>query len=274
MTDKTASDFDETKAPIMEHLVELRQRLIWVMAGIFVTFLICFYFSKEIYIILVLPFKNAMMNFYGASEVAKSVQLITTSPQELFIVYVKLALFGAIFLAFPIIATQLYMFIAPGLYKSERESFLPFLIAAPLLFILGAALVYFVAMPMALNFFLGMQISEMGSDGTKIEVSMLPRAMEYLGLIMTLILAFGVCFQLPLILTLMAKTGLIGAQGLKSKRKHALLGIAVVAMFLTPPDPLSLIALIIPTYLLYEVSIFSVAYVERKRDEEDVANKE
>ncbi len=264
MTDKTASDFDETKAPIMEHLVELRQRLIWVMAGIFVTFLVCFYFSKDIYIILVMPFKDAMISFYGMELAEKSVKLITTSPQELFIVYVKLALFGAIFLAFPIIATQIYMFVAPGLYKSERESFLPFLIATPVLFVMGAALVYYVAMSMALGFFLKMQINEAG-----ISVEMLPRAMEYLGLIMTLILAFGICFQLPLILTLMAKTGLIGAEGLKAKRKHALLGIAVVAMFLTPPDPLSLIALIIPTYLLYEVSILSVGYVEKKRQEQD-----
>lgn len=268
MTEKIAQDFDDTKAPIMEHLVELRQRLIKVMAGIFVAFLGCFYFSDHIFVILVTPFKEAVQAYGGAEMAEKSVKMIITAPQELFVVYVKLALFGAIFLAFPIIATQLYRFIAPGLYQSERESFLPYLIAAPILFILGAALVQFVAMPMALNFFLSMQIKEGG-----IEVDMLPRAREYLDLVMMLILAFGICFQLPLIITLMVKAGIITSKDLEEKRKHALLAIAIVAMFLTPPDPLSLIALILPTYMLYEGSIFMARYIETQAKAQSAKGK-
>jgi sec-independent protein translocase protein TatC len=172
---------------------------------------------------------------------------------------VKLALFGAIFVAFPVIATQLYIFVAPGLYRAERKAFLPFLIATPILFLIGAALVYFVAMPLAMTFFLSMQ------QTGDVEILLTAKVSEYLSLIMMLILGFGICFQLPVLLTLLARAGLVTSDQLKYYRRHAILGVFVAAAILTPPDPVSQLALAIPTLGLYELSIFAVKLVEKKR---------
>ena len=255
-------DIDATKAPLIEHLIELRKRLMWAVIAIFIAFVACFFVAADIFNILLWPDERAV------GDVAQ-LELIYTAPQEYFFTQLKLALFGAIFLAFPIIASQIYMFVAPGLYKNERDAFLPFLIATPVLFILGGALVYFVVMPLAMTFFLSLEQTAPGMA----KIQLVARVSEYLGLIMTLILAFGVCFQLPVLLTLMARAGLITSEGLKSKRKYAVVGVFVVAAFLTPPDPISQIGLAIPTLLLYELSIYSVRLIERRREEREQQNR-
>ena len=253
-------DIEATKAPLLEHLIELRRRLMWALAAIFVAFLACFWFAKPIYNLLLWPYRVA-------AGVNAPIELIYTAPQEFFFTEVKLALFGAIFIAFPVIAAQLYMFVAPGLYRAERKAFLPFLIATPILFLLGAALVYFVAMPLAMKFFLSMQQT---GDQT-VQILLTAKVSEYLSLIMALILGFGICFQLPVLLTLLARAGLVTSKGLKHYRRHAILGVFVAAAILTPPDPISQIALALPTLLLYELSIFAVKLTEKKRAAGDAA---
>ena len=246
-------EIEATKAPLIEHLVELRRRLIWALFAIFVAFLVCFYFAKPIYNLLLWPYRVA------AGEDAP-IELIYTAPQEFFFTQVKLALFGAIFIAFPVIASQIYMFVAPGLYRSERKAFLPFLVATPILFLIGAAVVYFVAMPLAMTFFLSMQ----QTGDTQVQIHLTARVSEYLSLIMAMILGFGICFQLPVLLTLLARAGLITSAGLKRYRRHAILGVFVVAAVLTPPDPISQLALAVPTVLLYELSIYAVRLAEKR----------
>src|SRR5665811_334863 len=254
-------DIDATKAPLVEHLIELRRRLMWALAAIFAAFVVCFWFAKPIYNLLLWPYRLA-------AGVDVPIELIYTAPQEFFFTQVKLALFGAIFIAFPVIAAQLYLFVAPGLYRAERKAFLPFLIATPILFLLGAALVYFVAMPLAMRFFLSMQ--ETGDSG--VQILLTAKVSEYLSLIMTLILGFGICFQLPVLLTLLARAGLVTAATLKHYRKHAILGVFLAAACLTPPDPISQIALALPTLLLYEISIFAVKMAEKKRAAADATD--
>ena len=245
-------DIDATKAPLIEHLIELRRRLMWTLAAIFAAFVVCFWFAKPIYNLLLWPYRAAV-------GVDVPIELIYTAPQEFFFTEVKLALFGAIFIAFPVIASQLYMFVAPGLYRAELKAFLPFLFATPILFLIGAALVYFVAMPLAMTFFLSMQ------QTGEVQIVLTAKVSEYLSLIMTLILGFGICFQLPVLLTLLARAGIVSAAGLKRYRRHAILGVFVAAAVLTPPDPISQVALAVPTLLLYELSIFAVSLVEKKR---------
>jgi sec-independent protein translocase protein TatC len=242
-----------SEAPLLDHLIELRKRLIYSLIAVVVFFIGCFAFAKPIYDLLLIPYK------WAAGDGA--VKLIFTAPQELFFTYMNVALFGAIFLSFPVIAGQIYAFVAPGLYKKERRAFIPYLIATPVFFVLGACLVYFAVAPMALHFFLGMQQVNPGD----IQIEMQTRVSEYLGFIMTLIIAFGICFQLPVILTLLARIELVNSKMLGKGRKYAVVAILAMAALLTPPDPLSQIGLSLPMYALYEFSILSVRWVEKQR---------
>ena len=241
---------EATAAPLIEHLTELRKRLIWCVGGFLAGFILSFAFATPIFNLLVVPFQWAV-DWHGMT--ADDVQFIYTAPQEFFFTQIKIAAFGGLVLAFPLIATQLYLFIAPGLYSNEKNAFLPFLIATPVLFLIGAALVYFMIIPMAMWFFLSLE--QTGGEGLA-SIQHLPRVSEYLSLIMTLIFAFGLVFQLPVALTLMSKAGLVTPEGLASKRKYAIVIAFVAAAILTPPDPMTQLGLALPTILLYELSIF------------------
>ena len=263
----SVEDIEATKAPLMEHLIELRRRLIWSIGGFFVAFLVCFFFAKKLFNLLVVPFKWATK---WAGLDPHKVELIYTAPQEFFFTQVKLAMFGGMVIAFPLIATQIYKFIAPGLYKNERNAFLPFLIASPILFLMGASLVYFFFTPMVMWFFLAMQ--QAGTDD-QVQISLLPKVSEYLSLIMTLIFSFGLVFQLPVVTSLMTRVGMLSSKALAEKRKWAIVIAFVVAAVLTPPDPMSQIGLAIPTILLYEVSIWAARLIERDQEKQRVARE-
>lgn len=254
-----SADTDDKPQPLIEHLIELRQRLMWAVGAFFIAFLVCFFFAKPLFNLLVVPFQWAV-EWAGLS--GRQVELIYTAPQEFFFTQIKIGMFGGLVLAFPMIAAQVYKFVAPGLYKNERAAFLPFLVASPLLFLLGGALVYFFFTPMVMWFFLAM---EQTGDGGEVAIQLLPRVSEYLGLIMTLIFAFGLVFQLPVVTTLMVRAGLLTAEGLVEKRKYAIVAAFVAAAVLTPPDPVSQIGLAIPTILLYEISIYLARRIDRQR---------
>ena len=249
-------EIEASKAPLLDHLIELRQRLIYALIGIGIGFVACFYFSERIYTVLVWPYLRA--------QDSDTVKMIFTGPQEFFFTKLKLALFAAVFLAFPLIAYQIYMFVAPGLYKNEKQAFRPFLIWAFLLFLLGALVVYFVVMPLMMRFFLATQITE-----GAVQVELQARVSEYLSLIMTLILGFGIMFQLPVVLALLARAGIVGGQQLRDFRRYAIVAITGVAAFLSPPDPFSMIAMALPTILLYEGAILWVDQVEKRRAKSD-----
>jgi sec-independent protein translocase protein TatC len=253
------ADIDATRAPLMDHLIELRSRLIKALLAFVVIFVITFYFAKDIYNILLVPFEHAA---------GPDARLIYTAPQEYFFTQIRVAVFSAAYLACPIIFAQIYAFVAPGLYRQERKAFLPYLCATPLFFALGALLVYFVVMPNLLGFFIGMQQAK---EPGRAQIELLPRVSEYLSLIMTLIFAFGVTFQLPVVLTLLGRVGLIDSAFLRKQRRYAVVLVFVGSAILTPPDIFSMLALAVPALLLYELSILSVQMIEKKRAQEDAA---
>jgi sec-independent protein translocase protein TatC len=248
-------EIDASRAPLMDHLIELRARLIKALIGFVLMFLIAFAFSKQIQQILLVPYAWAAGGF-------DKVSAQFTHPLENLFTHIKIGVFGGLFLSFPVIATQIYKFVAPGLYKNERDAFLPYLVATPVFFLLGTALVYFVAMPLLMQFAVGQQVLPAeGQAAIRLDV----KVSEYLDLIMQLIFAFGLTFQLPVVLTLLARAGIIDSKFLIEKRRYAVLIVFIIAAVLTPPDVISQFALAIPTLLLYELAIFAVKFVEKDR---------
>jgi sec-independent protein translocase protein TatC len=262
-------DIDDTSAPLIEHLAELRSRLIKSVLAFIVGVLLCFTVAQPIFNFLTAPLCEAL------AQRGQDCDLIFISPQEGFFVAIKISVLGGLILSFPVISYQLWRFVAPGLYKSEKNAFLPFMIASPFMFVLGGAFAFYIVTPIAYNFFLGFQ--QFGPEGEAIldpqagpplNLVFQGSAQAYLSLTTTFIVAFGLCFQLPVLLTLMGKAGLVTARGLASVRKYAVVAILILAAVVTPPDMMSQLILFCAVYPLYEISIFLVRRIEKKRVEE------
>ncbi len=256
----TEDDVESNKMPLIEHLIELRNRLLWSIGALVVGFVLCYLVAEEMYRFLVQPLADLMEGQPGR-------RMIYTALHEAFFTQLKVAFFGSVCLTFPIVAGQLWIFVAPGLYKQERRAFLPFLLATPVLFVMGAALVYYLIFPLAWQFFISFETP--ASAGT-LAIVMEPKVNEYLSLVMKLIFAFGLSFQLPVVLMLMARAGMVTSKGLAEKRKYAVVLTFATAALLTPPDVISQIGLGVPILLLYEISILGTKLVEKKRAEREV----
>ncbi len=250
---------ESSSAPLIEHLIELRRRLIWIAVYIVVAFMVCFYFNEEIYLFLAQPFVDV------SAKYGQEAKMIYTGMHEAFFVYLKISFFAAFCVTFPLISVQIWRFVAPGLYGNERKAFLPFLVGTPILFTLGAALAYYLVIPNAWNFFMSFQVGAGDAMGVNKEhlagvlsIELLPTVKEYWSLVMLLILAFGISFQLPILLVLLARVGIVTADGLAAKRKYMVVGAFAFAAIMTPPDPISQIGLGIPILILYEISIIFI----------------
>jgi sec-independent protein translocase protein TatC len=253
------------KMPLLDHLVELRSRLLKSVVALLVAFLVCFYFAEPIYAFLTEPLAAILRERHD------NPRMIFTALTEVFFTYVKVAFFAGAFISCPIFLTQIWLFVAPGLYKKEQKALAPFLVATPILFFIGGALVYYIIFPLAANFLVGFEVPA-GEDALAIQLE--AKVGEYLSLIMKLIFAFGLCFQLPVLMTLLARVGLATSAGMAAKRKYAVVAVFIVAAVLTPPDPISQISLALPILLLYEISIYMAKLVERKRAKQEAEDDE
>lgn len=284
--DRDENEIEASRAPLMDHLIELRGRLLICVVAFIIAFLVCFYFAGPLYVFLVKPYAAASaLHAVEGKHVSpldlisvmtglkplpsgqhQNVQLIYTAPLEILFVKMKLAGLGAVVASFPVLAYQLYRFVAPGLYRNERGAFLPFLIAAPVLFVVGAALVYYVMLPFVMLFSLSQGIEVEG-----VTASLLPKVSEYMSLATALILAFGLCFQLPVVMTLLGLAGIVSSKLMAEGRRYAIVAVVVVAAVVTPPDPISQLMLAVPLVLLYEISIWCVRLIEMRRKIADAA---
>ncbi len=258
-----ADPAEEHKMPLMAHLIELRQRLIYSMLAFLVCFIIGYAVSGYVFEFLQHPLKEAFAGQEGR-------RMIYTAPTEAFFTYMKVALFTAMFISFPVVASQIWMFVAPGLYKHEKSAFLPFLVATPFMFLVGAGFLYYLILPVALKFFVGFEMPQ--SDGT-LPIQLEAKMSEYLSLVMTLVLAFGISFELPVLLSLLGKVGIVSAAGLAEKRRYAIVGMVAFAGVVTPPDVFSQVSLAVPMYILYEATIWIVRGMEKAKAAREAAEE-
>ena len=267
---KRPDEIDDSSAPLIEHLAELRTRLIWSALAFIAAMVVCYMVWQPIYNFLTQPICHAL------NERGQNCQLQIIKLQEGFFTAINISFFGGFVLAFPVIGYQLWRFIAPGLYRSEKAAFMPFLLASPIMFLIGASFAYYVILPMAYDFFLSFQQApvvatndEVTQTGNVVGIAFQGSMQEYLGLTQKFLLAFGLSFQLPVALTLMGKAGLVSSEGLASVRRYAIVVILVMAAIVTPPDVISQTVLFVVIYGLYEISIQLVARIERKRAREE-----